>query len=147
MCIIIFKGGFYMRKNSNCKVMCRNQERGTMQFYLLVGAEEFYLFFYTVLFQEDLSGILRRKAAGRYFPQQSGHAPAEDSGANHSDATVSGSGTRHAVAGENQTESSEKTEEIYRHCCTVCSLNYRSERCLQQYFMNVVYFFVFASFL
>mgnify|MGYP004619883683 FL=1 len=59
MCIIIFKGGFYMRKNSNCKVICRNQERGTMQFYLLVGAEEFYLFstrYYSKKIYQEFSG-------------------------------------------------------------------------------------------
>lgn len=76
--------------------------------------------FYTVLFQEDLSGILRRKAAGRYFSQQSGYAPTEDSVANHSDAAVSGSGTRHAVAGENQTESSEKQKK-YTDTAALCA--------------------------
>mgnify|MGYP000491329058 FL=1 len=48
-----------MRKNSNCKVICRNQERGTMQFYLLVGAEKFYLFstrYYSKKIYQEFSG-------------------------------------------------------------------------------------------
>ena len=48
-----------MRKNSNCKVICRNQGRGTMQFYLLVGAEEFYLFstrYYSKKIYQEFSG-------------------------------------------------------------------------------------------